>query len=356
VHPDDLRRERQRNQRLLGDPFADPIEAVRWFGAVQSQDFPAAKWGLGQRVAGSTDADLDAAFDAGAFVRVHVLRPTWHFVLPEDLLWMQRLTAARVKAKMATNDRKLGLDEATFARSNEILARAAQGRAITREEGAEALTAGGVALYENRLSHIGARAELDGVLCSGPQRGKQHTWMLVSERVRSSRDLRGDEALRELATMYFRSHGPATVRDFAWWSGLTQTDAKRGIAAAGLERVELGDRIGYRTPGLEARGYEGATPGLEARGHERRAHLLPNFDEYVVAYVDRDGGFDPMKVRAHVLVADGAFVGVWKRSLGKREVVVELQPAVGLGDAARAAIGKEAERYGAFLGLEARVV
>src|SRR5262245_640882 len=106
---------RLHTQRLTGRPFATAVDAVRWLVGVQSQDFPGAKWALGLRTRNATDADIDALYDAGTILRTHVMRPTWHFVLPDDIRWLLDLTAARVKARVAPYDRRLEIDEALLA-------------------------------------------------------------------------------------------------------------------------------------------------------------------------------------------------------------------------------------------------
>ena len=174
------------NQHIAGAPLAEPCAVVAWLGVVQSQDYPAAKWAVGQRVQDATDTAIEQAFREGAILRTHVLRPTWHFVLPADIRWMLALTAPRVHAAMAYNYRLLELDDALFAESQAVLAKALQGgRQLTRPELVSALQQAGFAADNLRLSHLLIRAELDGLICSGARRGKQHTYALLDERVHS---------------------------------------------------------------------------------------------------------------------------------------------------------------------------
>src|SRR5262245_8685277 len=118
---------RLRNEHLVGAPLGSPEEVVAWLGAVQSQDYAGAKWAVAQRTPGCTDADVEEAFQAGRIVRTHVLRPTWHFVMPADLRWMLALTAPRIRAAMAYYDRKLDLDGAVRARAGALVAKALEG-------------------------------------------------------------------------------------------------------------------------------------------------------------------------------------------------------------------------------------
>src|SRR5207253_11016473 len=112
------------NQHRAQQCLTDPRAMVEHLGAVQSQDYPAALWALGLRVAQATRTSLECAFNSGAILRTHVLRPTWHFVTPEDIRWMLTLTAPRVKRGMASRDRELGLNDELVAQTNTVIARA----------------------------------------------------------------------------------------------------------------------------------------------------------------------------------------------------------------------------------------
>src|SRR3954453_1696849 len=248
----DVAIQRLRNQRLLGTPFAAPEDVVRWLGAVQSQDYAGGKWAIAQRTRAGTDADIDRARADGRILRPHVLRPTWHFVLPDDVRWMLALTAPRVRTAMATYDRKLALDGGVFRRSQALLRRAlGGGGALARGERARTLGGAGIEASGQRLGHIMMRAELDALVTSGPRRGKQSTYALLDERVPPRRMLERDEALAALAGRYFNSHGPALPHDFAWWSGLTVSDARRGIESASprLGSTTVDGRTYWHAPG-----------------------------------------------------------------------------------------------------------
>ena len=265
--PVDLLRVRLRNQLLASRSAATPAEVLGWFGAVQAQDYAGAKWALALRTKDAAEGDVEEAFNRGDIVRTHVLRPTWHFVLPEDLRWMLALTAPRVKQAMAYYEHRLGIDAKTIRRTNDAIARAlAKNRLLTRAELSPILRATGV-----KLAHILMHAELDAIVCSGPRRGKQFTYALVDDRCpKARRPLPRDEALGRLAQKYFRSHGPALPHDFAWWSGLTVSDARRAIEVAGLS-----SRNGYWS-----KSWIGARAAT--------VNLLPAFDEFIVAYSVRE--------------------------------------------------------------------
>lgn len=354
----DVARHRLRNQRLIGAPFASPEAAVGWLGAVQAQDFLGARWAVAQRTRGAIDRDILDAYDAGAILRTHVLRPTWHLVLPADLRWMLALTAPRIKQQMLTYDRQLDLDERLYQRCNDaITAALTGGKHLTRTELAHALARRKITAAGQRLGHIAARAELDAVICSGPQRGKHTTYALVSERCPPTPALSRDEALANLAVRYFTGHGPALVPDFAWWSGLLLSDARRAIDIAGsaLTSRVVGDHTYWLVP--------------TARTAPLRppiVHLLPNYDEYVVAYKDHRPDFDPAiakRLRSrinildnHIVVLDGKVIGGWRRATAPRAATVTVALATTLTRPEQRALALAVERFGQFLGLPAQLV
>ena len=175
---------RLRNLRLNGKPLGTLEEVGGWLGAVQSQDYGPAKWSIGQRLRGARDGDLDEAYGRGTILRTHILRPTWHFVLPEDIRWMLELTAPRVRQTMAYYDRQLGLDPALTRKTIKLISRAlASESRMTRTELATVLNKAGIDAHGQRLNHIVMNVELAGAICSGGLRGKQHTYALLDERV-----------------------------------------------------------------------------------------------------------------------------------------------------------------------------
>ena len=275
--------QRLRNQKLVRSDLRDPVEIIAWLGAVQSQDYPGAKWALKLRVHGSpgfSDADLDRAFDEGAILRTHVLRPTWHFVAPADIRWMQALTGPRVQARSDPYCRKLGLDKAVLARSRRVLERSlGGGKHLTRAALGAALTRAGITVDNLGLSFLMMAAELDQVICSGPRQGKQFTYALLDERAPRARVLEADEALAELTKRYYASHGPATVRDFVWWSGLTVKQAKAGLEMVGRAAAsETVDGVTYwsvPSATLGKKAHRWLRPGGLSTSQLRRAHECP---------------------------------------------------------------------------------
>ncbi|HEU4325574.1 MAG TPA: winged helix DNA-binding domain-containing protein [Roseiflexaceae bacterium] len=345
--------ERLHHQRLAANQLDQPAAVVQWLGAVQAQDYAGAKWSIGMRLRAATDDDVEQAFDQGALLRTHLLRPTWHFVVPEDIHWLLALTAPRVHALNAPYYRKLGLDDALYGRIVDVLTAALRdGKQLTRDELRRMFDQAGIATAGAlRMSYMLMRAELDGILCSGPRSGKQFTYMLLKARVPQARQLTREAALAELARRYFLSRGPATVHDFAKWSGLTVADAR-----AGLEAVKSD---------LRHKQVEGQTYWLpattEATGTGApQVYLLSIYDEYLSGYKERSAVIDPDHSArlvalgndlTAVVVIDGLVVGVWKRRLSSHGVVISVTPFRPLSQEEREAVALAAERYGAFLQL-----
>jgi hypothetical protein len=353
MNTDQILELRLHNTGLSGSPFKTPADAVGHLGAVQAQDFAAAKWALGLRVRGATDAAIERAFDQGAILRTHVLRPTWHFVRPEDIRWLLALTAPRVKAAMASSNRKLELDDALLARSNATIVKAVRSRGqATRKELKEALEKAGIETNVQRLAHIVMFAELDGLICSGPRRGKQFTYALMEERAPQApaRSRSGRAPTSPCAT---HRHGPAELQDFAWWSGLAVQEAEQALALAGpaLKPTAVGGKT-----------YWSAAGGLRKASKPPLALLLSLFDEYLIAYKDKTVISNTRDVErlivmgnalTAVIVLGGKVAGTWKRNLREGALEIRLSPFRRLLPAEREALKVEAARYGKFLGVPA---
>jgi hypothetical protein len=353
----DIINRRLNNQRLVGAAFEKPKEVVAWQGAVQAQDYAGAKWALGQRVQNADDAAVERAFNTGAILRTHVMRPTWHFVAPADIRWLLALTAPRVNMINATMYRQLELDNALFVRSNRVMAEALTGgHYLTRTELGAVLEQAGIVAEGIRLGYILHRAELDAVVCSGPRRGKQFTYALLDERAPRAKTLARDEALAELTKRYFTSHGPAMVQDFAWWSGLTTADVREGLEM--VKDALIQERVGDQTYWLSP-----DRPLVKAPSPT--AYLLPNYDEYLISYRNSRPAVEPKYaelfmlrnvVFSHFVVVDGRVVGSWKRTFQKKTVVIALRLFEPLSEAQTQAIRAAAGRFGRFLGMAVKLV
>lgn len=302
----------------MGEALGDPVAVVRHLGAAQAQEFPYALWSLAQRTDGSpVIADLRKLVDDGAIVRTHALRPTWHFLAPEDLGWIQALTGPRVHVFNGYYYRRFGIDAESAKRTNAVITDALGGSAHkTRKELGALLDVTGM-----HLAYLIMYAELEGLIVNGPMRGKQHTYALAAERITAPRQLDGDAALAELTWRYFSSHGPATVKDLGWWSSLTVAQIKRGLAMAG-------DRLASAQVNGLTLWYD---PAVEPADDQPSAHLLQMYDEYVVAYSDTKfatnlAGLvaDPQRYTDntlyHAIMVDGQLAGFWRFPAGKREI------------------------------------
>jgi winged helix DNA-binding protein len=335
---------RLQNQRITRPLQGGPEKVVAWLGAVQAQEYGPAKWGLALRSRRTTDAAIERAIDAGRLVRTHVLRPTWHFVTPGDLRWMLELTAPRVQRLMSNYDRRLGLHANIMTRATTVFERALGDHGyLTRRELGVYLHRAGLPSRSMELAHIAMHAELQGVICSGPRRGKQSTYALLEHRCPAAPRLERDEALAELTRRYFRSHGPATVRDFVWWSGLKTTDIKRGLEINRARKLEL-DGLTYWTVGRDS----GVTRSKTI------LHLLPIYDEFLVAY--RDHRVVPRPAYAlgnfmHALVIGGKVAGTWRTTSVTKGVAVTVEALRRLTPTERRALDQAVTLYRRFLGL-----
>ena len=354
----EITRYRFYNQHIGRAKFEKPGDVVAWLGAMQGQEYAMAKWGVAQRMTEITDTQLDKAFADGDILRTHLLRPTWHFVTPADIRWVLALSAPRVHAVNAFMYRKLELDSALFKRSNAVLTKALQGgKQLTRVELASALQHAGIdTVGEFRMGYILMQAELDALICSGGRRGKQFTYALLEERVPPARKLERDEALVELLKRYFTSRGPATMKDFTVWSGLTMADTRRG-------RDMLKPKLEHEV--IDGQTYWFVESALPAKAASTRAHLLPIYDEYVMGYKDRTamlGALDSENFNAgsiafdNLIVIDGMLLGSWKRTLSKREVSIETNFNAPLTKVEQKAVAAEAAQFGKFLGLSLMLI
>ncbi len=347
---------RLQNQQLIASSRRKTAQVVSWLCAMQAQDFPAAKWAIGLRAPGVQDADVEQAFNDGLILRTHVLRPTWHFVAPEDIRWLLALSSPRIHAQNAYYYRQAGLDAKTFARSCAMIQRVLEGgEKLTRAEIATHLKRAKVPADGLKLAYLMMQAELDGVICSGPRRGKQFTYALLDERVPATKPKTREEALAELARRYFASHGPATTRDFAWWSGLSAKEAQQGIDS--VRPILESSAIGGLT-------YWSAEDPRRGSPKGAAAMLLPNYDEYLIAYKDRAAFVDQARAAnivarsgggfANHLILDGRLAGGWSRTLRPNAAVaIDIAPYKKLTPAETRAVSNAADCYGEFLGSPA---
>ena len=338
-------------QRLTSSPLPSAAEVVRLLTCVQSQERDHAFFSLAMRSRKNTYAAVQREFDSGAFLRTHILRPTWHFVLPEDLRWILDLTSARVLSSMRARHAQLGLDEPGRLRAGvDLLAELLRDRThLTRAEVGDAFTERGAAIRPGeQLGHLLLVAELEGVICSGPVKGVHHTYALVDEVVPPSPPLERDEALRRLVQRYVLGHGPTSAQDFARWSSLTLTDTRTALAELGdaLEQVDIDGIPHWQDPARPPR----------RRASAPRAHLFPTYDEVVLSYPKVNfpsAHGNPYQERPDpfwaLVVLDEQHVGLWKRTVGPQAVEVEVRLSARVDRDGRHAVRSAAQRLADFL-------
>ena len=353
----ELPKRRLRNQLVSKKTFDDPGEVVRWFGAMQAQDYVAALWGVGLRTRNADEAAIERAIAERTIVRTWPMRGTLHFVSPNDIRWMLELLTPRVVRGTAARYRQLELDEKVFALSARVIVHALEGgRQLSRPALYKMLDASRIDPRNNRGPHIIGHLSQTGLLCFGPRAPKQPTIVLLEEWIPNARRLERDAAIVELTRRYFTSHGPATVQDFGWWSGLTLGEIKVGLegAAPVLEQEVIAGQT-YWSPADSARVRSSGTT---------TAYLLPSFDEYTVAYRDRSAVLNAKHAKRvnagggifnPIVVIGGQVRGTWKRTISGDKVTIKVMPFEKLSTTQREAIDRAAVRYGKFLGLDARV-
>lgn len=344
------------SQQISSPKFKTAKEVVGWMGAMQAQDFAMAKWAIGVRLPHSTIDAVEAAIDRGDIIRTHLMRPTWHIVSADDVYWLLELTAPKIKALLKTRHTGLDLTESVIAKTNKLFQDALKGgNHLTREDLVVVLEKAKIFNDNNRASHIFMRAELDGILCSGPTKSNKQTYALLNERVPESKRLTREESLEKLARTYFTSHGPATLQDFVWWSGL-----KVGNARSAFEMVKSSlesEKIGSET-------YWFSNSCTKSNGESSSTYLLPAFDEFIISYKDRSASLPQDKLRKAVsdngifwpiIVSNGQVIGLWKRTVKKEKVILETDFFKPQNRSVKELIEKEAIHFGNFLGKKVEV-
>lgn len=306
-------------QRLAGQKWDDPVDAVSHLGAVQAQDLPGSLLSVALRVTSPGANQLAAAFGTGQLVRSWPMRGTLHLVPAVDLEWMLSLTRDRMIAGAATRRREVGITDQTRATGRELAVSALDGGgALTRKELFEIWRTAGLLVHSQTAVHLLGLLCQQSVLVLGPLAGREQLVVSYADWIPQPRRLDHPEALAELARRYVRSHGPATVADLARWSSLTLTEARAAVAAVRdeFETVRIDDVEHLHQPGL-------IEDWQAHREDVAQLRLLPGFDEFILGYRDRSfavadehaGRLVPGNngmFRASI-VKDGQVIGVWRR-------------------------------------------
>lgn len=339
---------RLNNQWLASSPAQTSAEVVSRLLAVQAQDYLGSLWGIGQRLPMSTQTTVEASIANGSIIRTWPMRGTLHFVSQEDARWLISFLAPRVLSKTKSIYRNAGLDEHVFKKSIRVVMKALEKHpALTRDELYKHLEQAKISTSESRGLHITGYLAIQGLICFGPRQGKQHTFVSMERWLRPATSLPADEHLPTLALRYFRGHGPATVHDLAWWAGITLTEARQAIAAAGssLTSHKVKDEEYFTDTSNQIPPAKGTA-----------LNLLPAFDEFTVAYKDRSLMLaadqhhrHSMEVLSPVVSVNGRLIGTWTRTLSRNGLVIQLNPFSKLPQTQLTKIKELAKRYAQFL-------
>ncbi len=341
---DDVRRARWQAQ-LLARPHASAtvVDVVRHLIGLQAQIPSATALAVRARTVGLTESDVDRAMvPTGPLVRTWLMRATLHVVHVDHLHWLLPLLGPAMVRKGSRRHSELGLDAETLRRSVGVLGRLLAPGPTTRPDVFAGLAANGIDTAGQRGIHVVQHAALQGLLCFGPDRGRDQTWMLRPPS--AGPDLDREQALAELARRYRTGYGPSDPPGLASWSGLPVSVA----------------RAAWRL----ADGADADEPAPAHRPGGPVVRLLPHFDPYLLGYANRDAAV-PAEHRAKVwtgggyvlptVVADGRVLGTWSAARRGRRMEVSATPfAKTWDDAVRAGIDSELEDIGRFSTLELR--
>jgi hypothetical protein len=314
-------------QHVAGNKLSTVTEVVSWLGAMQSQDLNSAKWAIGARLPGSTEEAVEKAINEGVIIRTHLMRPTWHFITATDYPAILELTAPNVRATLKSRRKQLELTEEYFGKSNPALQRILSNQNhLTREELMTELSMTLPLLDSSRMNHVLLEAELDGLICSGKVKNRQHSFALRSERLMGNKtlDFNRDEALALLALKYFSSHGPATINDFNWWSGLSMSDCRKALEL--IKEKLTSEKEDNHVYWFAAESMNSDITAKSKKTANNSVHLLPAFDEFIISYKDRSAVLkfeDHSKTVSYngvfrpVIVLEGQVIGLWNKTIKK---------------------------------------
>ncbi len=346
---------RRINQQLTNPGFEKPSELVAWMGAMQAQAYDMAQWAVGLRLKNGSLATVHEALNAGSMLRIHLMRPTWHWVAAQDIRWMVSLSAERLRAANDSygKSRHRPISPALYSRVDDLLGRMLEGKeALTKPEIATRLAQAGIETQNNETTRYLLQAETRGLICSGPDKTGKPTYAWMDDRVPPTRELSRSEALGTLALRYFQSHSPATLADFVWWSGLSLREARQAVGEAGAALLH------ETTDGTEWMIHEKAPIHPIPRGPHREMLLLPPFDEYLIGYKNRTHVLDP----AHqskafnrwgtfypVILHQGRIIGSWEKGPTRKAGNIDIDFFPGISRPDESQIHQAIEQYRHFL-------
>ncbi len=346
----DILHRRLVNQLLVASNAETPRDVVSHLGAVQAQDYSGGEWSIGLRLPGSKLAHVEKEISEGKIVRTWALRGTLHFLAGADVRWILELLAPGIIQGLARRYRELELDSSTFKKADSILEKALSGNGhLTRNELRTIIEKRGVSCEGQRMAFILHRASLDRVICFGVTRERQQTHAMFDKMVTRSKPKEREESLVELTRRYFTSHGPATIQDYMWWSGLSAADAKDGLEMAKSELVHdsIGDKVYWMPP-----------KNLAPKSAVPTVHLLPPFDDFLIGYKDRSASMDGTVLRRlrtggmpdPTIMIDGKIAGKWSRTLKKDSVTIQTKLFRKFNKHEAQSLDDAVERYADFIG------
>ena len=352
----DISNIRGHNQHIKQTNCISAKELIHSLGAMQAQDFIMSKWAVGLRLQHSTEETVEATYNNGEIIRTHLMRPTWHLVSANDIYWLLELTAPRIKPLLKTRNIQLELTENIFSKCNNIMEKELVNNThLTREALTQLFENADIRTNDNRLSHILMNAELNGLICSGSLKNSKLTYALLSDRVPTKNQLTKEESLNELAKRYFTSHGPATLLDFVWWSGLSVSDAKKALEM---------NKSNLLCETVESETYWFGN-SFSGSKNSQSVHLLPAFDELLISYRNRtaiinnehhkkaissNGIFRP------IVVINNQVAGIWRRVTKNKFTIIEVNLFQRQDMGSIESIENEASRYGAFINRPIQLV
>jgi hypothetical protein len=315
---------RHKNHHISGNEFNTVADIARWMGAIQAQSFSMSKWAFGIRLPDSKVTVIDEAINTGQIVRSHLLRPTWHYVFADDIHWILELTAPQIRAAARSRDKQLGLDDAVCKKSNSVIEKSLRNdKHLTRPEIVSKLIKAKLPVDENRVSHLLMRAETEGIICSGKLSDSRQTYTLLDDWIPRKKTFTHEEALFELAKRYFTSHGPATLQDFSWWSGLPARDSRQAVESV---------KSDFCSEVINGTTYLLADPSSIPNPATGEIYLFPAYDEFLISYRDRTASINSENHKKAVsengifypvIVKNGMVIGTWKHTVKKDLVFYE---------------------------------
>ncbi len=339
------------SSHLITDSKLDSAEKVaNWMGAIQAQDYGQAKYAIGCRTSNLRNADIEKAIIDKKIVRTWALRGTLHILAAADVYWILSAVTPVLLSRYQPQFKRLGLVDEDFTGILKCIVQLLQGgKQLTRKE----LFAG---LEQNNISTAGLRGALMlykagwlGMICLGPQRGKQDTYTLLEEWLPKPPPITRDEALIKLIQVYLQSHGPATLQDFIAWSGLSITESRAGFEQIRetFTKIELNGQPYWMTSNCPAN--DKSSSGI---------HLLAGFDEYLLGYKDRTLILDAVNAGKVILqngifkptiIKNGKVIGTWNRVINKNKLNITTE----LFDKTdqQTDLSAEIERYTSFMNL-----